>query len=386
MFEGGPITFLRLNEDGSHDHTFGVRGVIEVPIGERLVTDVFGLSPLADGGWLTVGRYLSYEDESRGLVLLRQDKDGALDEFFGEGGMRFIDNKNPELAAVFQQQPETNELEGQKSGNRRSFVSEQSDGKIVILTGYLLVRLNADASLDKSFNKTGFVRVALKSEHVFTSPDACAVHGREIVVCGSFNPRVGSDPMGLFVMRFKQDGSVDEKFGNDGEMTFLSPDDGFISLRDMTVRESDGRIVAVGHTTKAGHGRGVIVVLNASGSFNQVFNNGQPLYSDMLPQGLHWLLCEQWVNGSIIVAGGGWLPLFPGNNSALIARYDAKGDLDTSFNNQGWTEFDDPRGHESLLGLTMMSDGRIVNSGVFYVKTDPPFPNPASGWVARYLA
>lgn len=130
----------------------------------------------------------------------------------------------------------------------------------------------------------------------------------------------------------------------------------------------------------AAQAAGMILVLNASGSFNQVFNDGQPLYSNVGARGSSWRCCEIQDNGAIVVSGGGGIDGHT-HRTVVIARILPDGTLDPAFNGKGWTQYkhDPPQDPESNDSGRMKTtaDGRVVLCG---------FSDVDGGWVLRYLA
>jgi uncharacterized delta-60 repeat protein len=276
---------------------------------------------------------------------------------------------------------------------------EQPDGKIVLVgTGFeedtfevkgVVMRLNPDGSFDKTFNGSGAAFVEQGDTVNYSSAAAVALQSEKLVVCGSVRSEDGS--FGSYVVRFDQDGRLDRSFEPvlliKGEAGKSEP-----RLESIITRKQDGMIVAVGvaSTGKPHSGWGVIVVLNAEGSFNLVFNDGQPLYSQLLYEtGEAWYRCAFGGDGDskIIVTGTSGGGFVTEHSVSITARYLLNGEADPTFNDQGWVVFDDDQWRPTNRDMAIMEDGKIVVSGVFWEETPPPFPYTiVGGWVLRYLA
>lgn len=391
-----PLEVVRLNENGTFDHNFGKEGIVKVPVYGYAFYGLPSVTLLADGGWLIMLPI------SGGRIFVRQRQTGELEESFGNGGIRVFKYNAPEDIADLAGSPSVVSLHRNENvertsrtgaaGNEGGSAVDPSTGKIVFLDLALVSpdgiksvvwRLNADGSVDKTFNGTGYVVVEPPGiQYWGVGPQSVGVQANgHIVVTGWYTDGPGPDQIGLFVMRFNPDGAVDPLF-NAGLAVNVLTSTGYPDLQSISIRESDGRIVVAGSTRNFGPIRteGVVAVLNASGSFNQVFNKGQPLISNMVPVGVHWRRCAQQNDGAIVVSGGGGYEIAEHFRRVLIARFLSDGSLGPTFNGKGWTLYkedpEDPVSDDSGR-MTTMPDGRIVICGG---------SDDGSGWVVRYLA
>lgn len=398
--QGAPITVARLNEGGALDREFGENkyGFVEVFLSNDPIVYVFGLSHLSDGGWLIIGQYISPPEG--GLFIVRQRADGQLEQSFGEGGILYIDYRDiggAEDTGVTVEpvyRLDENNAEGGRQATGKAAVTaiEQADGKIVLVsnvtTGFMnqkgiVLSLNSDGSTNKDFNG-GFVIVELPGiAHESNNGSTVAIQADGKVLVGGNYFDENQDALGAYLMRFDAKGQVDTGF-NGGHVVTI-PHSGWIDLRSITVRDSDGRIVAVGDARRDGGSNGLIVVLNTGGSFNLVFNDGKPLFSGFVSQGLSWGRSASQRDGSIIVAGSTGNGFVTESLSAITARYRVDGSLDPAFNGKGYAVFNEEHVFEGMHDLTVMADGRVVICGSLY-KSAEPWPVVIGGWVLRYLA
>jgi hypothetical protein len=134
-------------------------------------------------------------------------------------------------------------------------------------------------------------------------------------------------------------------------------------VTSLAVRD-DGLIIASGEAKKDGANQGLITVLNTSGSFNLIFNKGEPLYADLLSD-LLFSSCVLQQDKKIIVTG-------PGDAGYLVAaRYDLTGSLDLTFGDEGWVVFR-ALGQVGVRSSELTVDNKIVvlgrgNSAVRYL-------------------
>ncbi|WP_283189434.1 delta-60 repeat domain-containing protein [Pseudomonas sp. PMCC200344] len=358
---------VRLNEDGTADLTFGPHGAIEIPFEWGVWFYPNGLSRLTNGGWLITGS--SVDDRHLGvrLTIVRQDENGQMDSSFGDGGRVIIDVKklvevHYDLQVKLNGRPHDEETGGKalpRVGHIDVSAFEQ-EGKIVATTSVaygtyevqgVVLRLNADGTLDNTFNGTGFLLVDLPSityKQNWAYGSAIQKTGK-ILVCGMFRRSAG-EPFEAFVMRYNQNGSVDTLYNEGRGIVVISRDRQRHELTNMTLRTDDG-VVATG----VGNGEGLIVVLTPEGVFNQVFNSGQPLYSRIDATGAAWRRCDlQRSPDKLVVSGQA------DRGTLVIARFLADGKPDNDFGDNGWVVVEPGKGASTYSGGALMDDNRIV--------------------------
>lgn len=407
--ENSPTKVARLNEDGSRDLSFGSEGIVEVPFKDGSLFSARHLRPLEIGGWLITGT-VEHSDGKVDLAVVRQLPDGQLDTSFGpenDGKVtlnvyELIDSRSmPGASFVTRRHDEKKaEKSSVSAGDVGMVAVGQQDGKIVLVSTVLfafdylrgiVVRLNTDGSLDKTFNGQGFVLVELPGiDHRWNYASGVAVQqDGKVLVCGDFS-REGEGPEewpDTYVIRYDQYGNVDDSYGDNknGAVTIIDSSR-WLDLGSMALK-ADGGIVAVGTAEKVGapgkegNREGLIVSLNPSGSFNLVFNNGKPLFSNFTEHGVSWRRCLLQADGKLVVSGQGGGAFVDENSSVVSARFAADGALDVGFADKGWEVFNDERGFDLFSGGAVMVDNRIVICG--YLGFAPP---PAPGYVVRYLA
>ncbi|MNO91399.1 hypothetical protein D3C76_829410 [compost metagenome] len=385
--ESFQLKTVRLNVDGTLDHKFGDEGVVELPLYFDLALRIL---PAMDGGW-----FITYPIEG-GRVTSRQRPDGALDESFGVGGIRVVMYESPEVlsvpvpAAVQVTRNQNSEESTHMAGSEEGCAIDRLMGKIIFSGRGLdwpnpsapaVWRLNPDGTLDKTLNGTGYVPikpVGFEYEHN-TLQDSTQLECGKILVLAEYDERGDPGASNLYLMRYNQDGSVDRDF-NEGRALILRKFPYRVFGLRMTVRASDGRIVIGGFYRENRVDAGMILVLNASGSFNQIFNKGKPLLTNLNSEETRWRRCQIQEDGAIVVSGTLGLDFNAINLRVPIARFLPDGTLDPMFNGKGWNFYKDEPGslennHFSDMAITQ--DGRVVVCG---------FSEADGGWVLRYLA
>ncbi|WP_339545335.1 hypothetical protein [Pseudomonas sp. RA_35y_Pfl2_P32] len=386
----GPIVVARLNEDGTLDTSYGDRqlGFVELLFeGTEIDRVGFKIGALADGGCVVTGLYGSRG--IRGLIAIRLRQDGSLEQSFGNGGVRLIPEEDfrrgtTNVAVRVAQKIENDGNDPSTAqGNSGGAVAEDPDGKIVLVSNTfdstgrqkaVALRLNPDGSTDQSFNG-GFAIVELQGvAHLWSSARDVAVQSDgKVVVCGQYGD---NDRRAVFVMRFNSQGKVDAEFNSNRPVTITASE--YIDFR--SIRVSKTAILVVGEANRSGVNHGLIVMLNSSGSYNLVFNNGAPLFSNLMPGFLYWRQCALQSEGTVIVTGVG-----RGTDtrelSVVTARYRADGKLDSTFNDgKGFAVFENEMGTHVTDGMDVMEDGRIVICASWL-----DLNIKSGGWVLRYL-
>src|SRR5262249_10092452 len=94
----------------------------------------------------------------------------------------------------------------------------QADGKILLVGGLRLLRVNADGTMDKTFGSAGVVAIVFNGATFDTAMDVAVQSDGKIVVAGTTSTSaVGSDDFAL--TRFNPDGTLDTSFGTAGHVT-----------------------------------------------------------------------------------------------------------------------------------------------------------------------
>ncbi|MEO8589330.1 MAG: T9SS type A sorting domain-containing protein [Flavobacteriales bacterium] len=313
----------RLNDDGSLDATFDP--------GPGANDYVSTTAIQSDGRIVIVGNFTSYNGTPRNHIT-RLNADGSVDATFDPGVG--TDGEYPPIYST----------------------AIQSDGRIVIggdFTSYngtprnRIARLNADGSLDATFDPG-----AGASSSVFMT--TIQSDGR-ILIVGDFGYYNGTPRHQL--ARLNTDGSLDVTF---------DPGAGPDYIVTRAAIKSDGRIIIGGHfTAYNGTPMNSIAGLNVDGSLDVTFDPGAGAN-----QRVSTIAIQS--DGRIVI--GGYFTSFNGTSRYRIARLNADGSLDATF---------DPGvgvvGVENCYVATsaIESDGKIIIGGRFSTYDGTPRNNIA---------
>ncbi|QBB69067.1 hypothetical protein ELE36_00985 [Pseudolysobacter antarcticus] len=335
---GGAIAsnrIARLNSDGNVDTAFNPN-----PNGP-----VSALALQPDGKLVLGGTFTSLSPNGSGAVtrnrIARLNADGTLDAAFNP-------NANSAVLALALQ-PDGNLILGGQ------FTSLSPNGGAIVRNR--VARLTATGSVDTTFdpsaNNTVFA-LALQS-------DGKLVLGGFF---GTLSPN-GSVPITRNrIARLNADGSVDTTSNPNANASV-----------DALAMQPDGKLLLGGDfTTLSPNGgsavtRNHIARLNADGSVDMAFNPNANANSTV------YALAVQ-PDGKLVVAGD-FTSLSPNGGGAItrnrIARLNADGSLDMAY---------DPNADESVFGLTLQPDGKMMIGGAFHSLS----PNGSGAIIRNHIA
>ncbi|MDQ3190654.1 MAG: T9SS type A sorting domain-containing protein [Bacteroidota bacterium] len=344
---------VRLDTDGSLDTSFNP--------GSGFNNHVISTAIQSDGKIITGGKFTSYNGTTINRIA-RLNIDGTLDTSFDTGsgcndhvytiavqsdgkiiiggGFQFfnVDYRNRIARLSTNGTLDPSFITGTGFSHPASSISIQSDEKIIAggsfasYNGTLrnrIARLNADGSLDTTFNPgIGF------NNHVIST--AIQSNGK-IIVCGQFTS-FNNTPRN-FLARLNTNGTIDTSFSL-----------GFNHYVNSIAIQSDGKIIIGGHFTSInGTTINRIARLNTNGSLDNSFNPGtgfENIVSSTVIQS----------DGKIII--GGSFTSFNGVSRNRIVRLNPDGTLDASFN--PGTGFDN-----TVSSTVIQTDGKLIVGGSF---------------------
>jgi uncharacterized delta-60 repeat protein len=351
---------------GKFDPAFGTGGV--VTSGPNIpVFLASGVATQADGKIVAVGDNAN----TSGLVVIRYNPDGSLDQSFGSGGV-------------------VNTLVG--AFDFYGSVAIQLDGKIVVAgqetdpvtfqDNILVVRYNPDGSLDQSFGSGGIVTTALPnaqnffmgSSTFFASPSNAVTLTKDgkILVVGTaaIATSFGSQDNGQVIAEYDQHGNLVPGFGSGGLVITTSFTDSagntFTSLEVNGVAvDRRGRILVAGNDLLARY--------NPDGSLDQTFGFqgavtnvfGVAGSNVFAPVGQSANAVAVRPDGKIVVAGSAIDPESL-STSFAVEQFNPDGSPDLNFASRGIALWGTADGFFNVLNATslvLQPSGDIVVAG-----------------------
>lgn len=322
--------------------------------------------------------FLSSVSEDRGLAVAVQpngkivvvgdtDLFGALDVLV----MRFHANGSADSTFDNDGRRIYNEPGAEDHG--RAVAVQTNDGKIVA-AGYsnlfgrnnaLLLRFNADGRLDPTFDNDGR---RLFDSGVEDRIQAVAIQpwDSRIVVAG-YSKELGEED--ILVMRFNADGSLDSSFHHDGRVII----DGSGDNRAQAIAlQADRKIVVAGYLRGPGGNDFRIIRLNANGSLDSRFaGSGQTSISGFGGDDRALAVALQPIGQETKIVVAGYTNVF-GTHDFAVARLNANGTLDDSFNLNGRLIITE-RGDNRAQAVAVQADGKIILAGYTNASGDHDF-------------
>lgn len=218
---------------------------------------------------------------------------------------------------------------------------------------FAVARYNPDGSLDPTFGTGGVAITDVAGGDDQANAAAIQSDGK-IVLAGNANTGLNSD---FAVVRYNADGSLDTTFGTGGKVT-TAVGTGSDAAFAVAI-QPDGRIVAAGRNTNNSSSDFTLVRYNADGSLDMSFGTGGIVLTPIGPIGDLIASVAILPDGRIVAAGSN-------DGDFALARYNADGTLDTSFDTDGIVTTDILGGADSAGSVAIQPDGRIVAAGSAY--------------------
>ncbi len=336
------LSLHAFSQDGTIDQTFGTNGVSSTEFFPEL-TDVKQMVVQPDGRILQM---VTIEESPLSFVVFRHLANGNLDNSFGTGG-KFTSN--------FSASTLINDMILQPDGKILLCGHISSGGAV----HPLVVRLHANGIIDSSFGSAGKSIISYYSTGVSHAIGIALQQDGKIVglTCPSSAQTV---QLGLF--RINADGSLDNSFDGDGKLISnlleVIPNDRTGGIKV----QPDGKIVIVaskyvGATQQIGVAR-----FNTDGSFDNSFGtNG--IYISNHPAGIVGTCLAIQPDGKILAGGSTYANLGVTGDFALI-RFTTTGQPDSSFGTNGFAITDVVSGSGDIgFVIAVQNDGKILMSG-----------------------
>jgi uncharacterized delta-60 repeat protein len=358
---GWDFAAARLNADGTLDSTFDADGKQTIDFAAYYGSDIANaVAVQADGKVVLAGTsYGYYSGTSEDFAAARLNADGSLDTTFGTGGRTTI---------VF----------GSYTDYANA-VAVQADGKVVLAgqaynyngTGwdFAAARLNADGSLDTSFDSDGKQTVDFGGYYDYGYGVALQPDGKVVLAGRAYDPTVG-DTFG--VARLNADGTLDTSFDTDGRVvtTFTRGSDDFPGQSGSTAVQADGKILVAGYSYQGGTGSDFAVArYNPDGSPDTSFGTGGKLTIDLGSGSYrddYATAVAVQADGKVVVAGRTYNWQTGTGWDFAVVRLNTDGSLDTSFDTDGKQTVDFGSWDDYGFAVAVGADGSVVLAGQTY--------------------
>ena len=359
------FAIARFNADGTLDSSFSGDGRATVSFGGLTVDQATSVAIQPDGKIVVAGT--SVLSGITSVAVARLNVDGTLDNSFSGDGIL------------------TTAPLGLSVLNQANDVAIQSDGKIVIggTTGssvtndFLLIRYNADGSLDTSFSGDGVATTSFGLLGI-DSANAIAIQGDGKIVAAGVGVNVTDNDFAL--ARFNANGSLDTSFGTGGRVMTnfglaVVPD-----VANAIVLQPNGRFVVAGSTVLSGGVSAIAVArYTVAGTLDASFGGGDGQVTTQIG-GLASFGNDLLLQTDGKLVAGGQVLLSGVQNTFGLARYNADGTLDSSFGTGGALQTSFNTLIDGANDLSLQSDGKIVAAGLTTLN-----PNVTNFAVARFI-
>lgn len=238
-------------------------------------------------------------------------------------------------------------------------LAQQDDGRILVCgqtPGYtLLVRFNEDGSIDQGFGTNGLVTTDVDASNDYIGSIAVQPDGRIVVAGNKFDALANAT---LIVMRYLSNGMLDNTFSGDGiaELAFPTTDGYGTGL----VIQNDGKIAVCGDRYIGPGWESFLTRFNADGTWDGAFGTVQLDMGPNTSDNLRDIALQ--ADGKLVVCG---YSLDDVGYGMVVARYNADGSPDAGFGNMGKLRLTPGGGgDERANSVRVQPDGSIVLAGI----------------------
>ena len=340
-FVGIKGVLARFLPNGSLDTSFGTNGRVLEEAGVRVNFSSVMVQP---DGKIVVGATSTVPmkpQSTPSFMIIRYNADGTRDNSFSGDGYEILSNQFDILKSIVVQ-PDGKIVAG---GSTQINVNSGSS--------FLLVRYNADGTLDSSFDEDGkaqtsFNQAGSTANEIILQPDGKIIAGGSTLSSGT-----------MALARYNPNGSLDTSFGTGGRVIITPNASARFSLNSIAL-QTDGKIVGAGESGSANFAGFAVVRLNQDGTLDSSFGTNGIALTDItaFDDTAFKVLIQR--NGKIIAVGQS---RSQPNNKIVLVRYNPNGTLDTNFGQGGKVITDNQRSNTEVRSALLQPDGKIVVVG-----------------------
>ena len=334
------FALARFNTNGTLDIGFSGDGKLTTAIIASIYRSdhLFGLALQPDGKIIAVGGTSNNMGDDD-FALVRYNTDGSLDNSFSGDGIQITNVAITDVATD---------------------VSLQNDGKIVV-AGYAnytgtIARYLPDGNLDNSFSGDGIQTFAVSS---YTIGTTVGIQSDGRIVVGGFFLNSLNVERGV-VVRVNADGTLDNSFSGDG-MQIVDFGGGDFYIGDLTF-QNDGKILITGFATLLGYREFYVARINVDGSPDHNFSGdglATPNTGANPPIAPGIATSIAVLPDSRIMLAGSYLNM----RAFAVARYNSDGNLDLTLDGDGVLADHKASGVSTHNAVAVQADGKIVTAG-----------------------
>ncbi len=331
----------RYNADGTLDITFNGTGFFTLPAGfQNLSANAVAIQT---DGKIVVAGGIGGSFGSSTATIFRLNSNGTLDTSFDTDGIQSVVNSGEALSMVI-----------------------QTDGKIVVGTGFngglfpaltsaVVVRLNANGSLDTTFDGDG--RATVSPNIYFPNGLALQTDGKIILAGQKFATAL----LNGAVVRLLTNGSFDNSFDGDGVLEVNIPS-GINEARSVAV-QTDGKIIIGGGAILTSERDPLLIRYNSDGTLDTSFDGDGikiiELTGDSSATYFNEIVIQP--DGKIVgISDTTGVFSFFADSDFFLVRFNANGSIDNSFDANGVVK---SQWCEQGTDFFLQPDGKIVAVG-----------------------
>lgn len=218
---------------------------------------------------------------------------------------------------------------------------------------FAVARYRPDGHLDPTFGRRGITVTNLGGDD---EPHALALQADGRIVVAGYSDVEGSSRFAL--ARYRPDGHLDPSFGKGGTLvTGMEGKD--VGAYGVAIQE-DGKIVLAGYSDTEGSSRLALARYRPDGQLDPAFGNAGRVFTDMMGTDVSANAVTLQPDGKVVLAG---YSDTDHSSRFAAARYDARGQLDTSFGTAGRVITDVHAHDVSYFAIAAAPAGALVAAG-----------------------
>jgi uncharacterized delta-60 repeat protein len=212
----------------------------------------------------------------------------------------------------------------------------------------------------------------------FEAANALAVQSDGKIVAAGFSTTTPIPDFGL--ARYDPKGDLDRGFGVHGKVLTDFKGSGSVDVASAVAIQSDGKIVAAGYSDASGSPDFALARYNANGTLDTTFNSSGKVLTDLSGSGSGDFASAVAIQSDGKIVAAGYSDASGTPYDFALVRYNPNGTLDTTFYTTG-RELADLSGsgsYDQAHALGIQSDGKIVAVGLSMASGNSDFA------IARY--